>query len=352
MRLVTSLLLPMALAEPAPAVQQQVSECHDQLLEATKPDSTVDPCMDVSCWRNEFATKKTIIQKYKYINNPESNWAAYTKGIANPELVLFCPYQTSQTDENNSRQESMISLSKAPNCNYESVTDGSDLCIDRDHMFRWMVWSLTGYGPEKFYICLKPQVRQAYPDYDRTHSFEIKDVTPLSDYTYAAHKSNCEAKGGELNFNGWNDEKDSPSKHAFVAKMKAWQAGTETVFGASFVQYCFYAGMTQNSACQTACNSFHDRKSNGQLNYGVEKESHEMYCPVNAQQSGNTAAATLNILQDPNTNFFEYFMKSNYNQKNIVFSNRNAQPRATPSAATHAKIAYAILIAILTVIFI
>ena len=55
--------------------------------------------------------------------------------------------------------------------------------------------------------------------------------------------------------------------------------------------------MTQNSACQTACNSFHDRKSNGQLNYGVEKESHEMYCPVNAQQSGNTAAATLNILQ-------------------------------------------------------
>ena len=44
MRLVTSLLLPMALAEPAPAVKQQVSECHDQLLEATKPDSTVDPC--------------------------------------------------------------------------------------------------------------------------------------------------------------------------------------------------------------------------------------------------------------------------------------------------------------------
>ena len=86
------------------------------------------------------------------------------------------------------KSQIFIALSKAPNCNYESVTDGSDLCIDRDHMFRWMVWSLTGYGPEKFYICLKPQVRQAYPDYDRTHSFEIKDVTPLSDYTYAAHK--------------------------------------------------------------------------------------------------------------------------------------------------------------------
>merc|ERR1712134_119494 len=119
-----------------------------------------------------------------------------------------------------------------------------------------------------------------------------------------------------------------------------------------FIHSILFLRWNDSESCLSACNSFHVRKSNGELNNGVEKESHEMYCPINAQQSGNTAAATLNILQDPNTNFFEYFMKSNYNQKNIVFSNRNAQPRATPSAATHAKIAYTILVAILPVILI
>lgn len=341
MKLFTNLLLGLI------HISSSEETCKNQIKIAIA--SSQDPCT-LACWRSEFAAEKTIIQKYEYIKE-NKGWKTHTEGIANAELQLFCPYETSQTN-NRSKKESMIYLWKARTCpnGFKNADFNTELCLDREHMFQWMVWALTGLGPNEFYICLKPQVRQAYPDFDRTNAKEIKDVTPAGAYDFATHRSNCEAKGGELNFNGWDGSVDK----TFRTRMQAWKSGEETVFGGTYIQYCFYSGMTQNSACQKACDDFLTKKNAGELTgqYGKNnKETHDMYCSNDGIEEKADSAQTLRILQDPNTNFFEYFMKSNYATKNIVFGNRNAKKSALTQNSAATKTLAKALLAIFVVIF-
>jgi len=249
--------------------------------------------LDDSC-KSDFATK-TLMEKYKEMKDKQ--WTD-TKSIEE-----FCPYQTDLTN-------ALSVIHTWPDCDHRK-DDLSKPCLDRKHMFKWMVWRIT--NATQIYTCIENTLNMFNPYYES----DATAIDTSSNFTELDEK--CKNSNGMVIPRASNNT-------FFSQKMKKWGDKTlndsmelPKLFGITMIQYCYYTpGLSEMEVCKEKCKKLQNQ------NYFVTHVGDKMYCP-NLQLSSKTIN---DITSNPNVNAWKNFLEK-YHKTGIKFEHAVMESSAT-----------------------
>jgi len=226
---------------------------------------SADPCATHS----DFATK-SLQEKYKAIRGMTPDEQKKYK------YECFKPYET-EMKTSNIDYKSVIH--QWPSCDMED--ENEENCLDREHMFNWMVYDLTGLYPEEFYKCIDKTLNF----FEMNKESRAKEIG-LSGATYSAREADCNSKGGmmvpnegniQTKMNNWNLVSAGDSE--LIDEKKDTEG---KLFGSAMYQYCYYTpGMSDLEICKHLCSELVEKSE-----LFKEKSYLKMYCNVESVAQG------------------------------------------------------------------
>jgi hypothetical protein len=244
---------------------------------------------------NPFATK-TLQEKYVEMKSNEV--LQYEK---------FCPYQTNL--------ENVLSVvHQWPNCpnGFAGYNAGDPDCMDRNHMYNWMVWRLTGLKPSQYYRCILKNLNLFDTEYE-SKAPEIKDDNGQSfdfskeHFQESSDKCTSAEKGGMVIFAA-----DRKTDSAYTNLINRWSAADKDdladIFGVTLIHYCYYTpGLSYTKVCKERCNAL---EAGG---YFAKSHEAKMFC----RNIASSELTAIDLISRPSVNAFNDYLENQYTFRGI-----------------------------------
>lgn len=231
---------------------------------------------------NEYPNFSTLTLPEKYVQiyeMPEETKNKY-------KYECFQPYETNMVTKEGFDFKSVVH--QWPNCDMDNSdainsmksAEGSYFeqyfCLDREHMFNWMVNDLTGFEPKDFYKCIPEKLNL----YDRNKEMHT-NVIDTTNGDYATREADCKANKGMMVFNNGDDFQERMTNWKLEGDITVASDNVAKIFGNTIYQYCYYTPMMMEiQLCKDLCN-----RLEGSELFKI-KSYLEMYCKTESTLLG------------------------------------------------------------------